>query len=110
VLLAEVVDDRVVPNVATLTFASLLGLQPELANLAASTTPEPSPAALQPGSRWIRYQPLDADASSMFPGNAYDHGSLLAPADVGPEMAPGSGELGTLLMRVDTLTYLRSHL
>jgi hypothetical protein len=110
VLVAEVVDDPVVPNSATATFASLLGLQPEPAGTAVSAMPEPSPAALQPGSLWIRYQSLGADASSMFPGNAYDHGSLLAPAELGPETAPESGALGTLQMQIDTLTYLLSHL
>ncbi len=109
-LLAEVVGDPVVPNSATLTFGNLLGLEPAPAAIAASATPEPTPAVLGPGSRWIRYQGIDADAASLFPGNAYAHGSLLAPAAASATMGAQSGQLGTIRMQVDTLTYLLGQL
>jgi hypothetical protein len=110
VLVGEVVGDPVVPNSATLTFATALGLEPSAAVIAASAELEPTPAALAAGSAWIRYQNLDADPASMFPGNAYSHGSLLAPAQPSATMAAPSGDLGTLRMRVDGLAFLASHL
>jgi dienelactone hydrolase len=110
VLVGEVVGDSVVPNSATLTFATALGLEPSAAVIAASAELQPTPAALAAGSAWIRYQNLDADPASMFPGNAYSHGSLLAPAQPSATMAAPSGELGTLRMRVDGLAFLASHL
>jgi dienelactone hydrolase len=110
VLLAEVVDDAVVPNSATLTFATLLGVSPEPAAVAASAAPAPTPAALEAGSRWIRYAGLAGDPASMFPGNAFAHGSLLSPASPDATMAAASGSLGTIRMQVDTLAFLVSHL
>jgi dienelactone hydrolase len=109
VLVGEVVGDSVVPNSATLAFATALELEPSAAVIAASAELQPTPAALAPGSAWIRYQNLDADPASMFPGNAYSHGSLLVPAQSATMVAP-SGELGTLRMRVDALAFLASHL
>lgn len=110
VLVAEVVGDPVMPNSVTATLATALGLEPQPAAVATALPPEPSPPALAPGSHWLRYEPSPADAESMFPGNAYQHGSLLAPAAPGPDQAEGSGELGTLLMQADTIGYLLTHL
>lgn len=110
VLIAEVIDDAVVPSSATAGFATALGLSPEAAAPATSAAPPPSPAALGEGSRWIQYQTLDADPASMFPGNAYGHGSLLSPVPPGPGLPIESGQLGTVRMQVDTLAYLVSHL
>jgi hypothetical protein len=110
VLLAEVVGDRVIPNSATLSFGTALGLSPELAARATLDALTPSPAAIVPGSHWLRYQGVDADLASLFPGNAYSHGSLLAPATASASMALGSGQLGTLRMQLDTLAYLMTHL
>lgn len=110
VLVSEVVGDPVVPNTATATFADALGLTPSEAALATSAAPDPSPAALEPGSAWIRYANIDADPSLMFPGNAFGHGSLLAPADPSPSMGEPSGQLGTIRMRVDAVGFLVSHL
>jgi hypothetical protein len=110
VLVSEVVGDPVVPNVATAAFAEALGLTPSQGALAASATPDPTPAAVEPGSVWIRYQNLDANPAMMFPGNAYGHGSLLQPAEPSPSMAEGSGQLGTIRMRVDAVSFLVSHL
>ncbi len=110
VLVAEVADDPVIPGSATLSFATLLGLAREPAAVAASALPTPSAASLAPGSHWIVYRALDADSASMFPGNAYGPGSLLAPAAPAASMGAASGQLGTALMQTDTLAYLVSHL
>jgi len=110
VLLAEMVGDTVVPNSATSTWGTALGLEPELG---ARSTPDsllPSPAVLAPGSHWVRYQGSDADPASLFPGNAYSHSSLLAPATPSASMAPGSGQLGTLRLQLDTVGFFTAHL
>jgi hypothetical protein len=110
VLVSEVVGDPVIPNAATATFAEALGLAPADAAIAASIMPDPTPGALEPGSAWLRYQNLDANAAMMFPGNAYGHGSLLQPAEPSASMAEGSGQLGTIRMRTDAVALLVSHL
>ena len=109
-LVAEVDGDLVVPNSSTATLTAALGLSPNDAAIAASATLEPTAAVLSPGSAWVRYLSLDADPASMFPGNAYAHGSLLRPAEPSATMAAQSGQLGTLRMQVDTVGYLSSHL
>lgn len=110
VLVSEVVGDQVVPNSATAMFAEALALTPSEGAVAASATPEPTPAAVEPGSVWLRYQNLDANSAMMFPGNAYGHGSLLQPAAPSPSMGEASGQLGTIRMRVDAVAFLVSHL
>lgn len=108
-LLAEIAGDGVIANSATETFGVALGLAPEPAELATPATSSPSAAALASGSRWLRYAGSAADPASGFPGNAYDHGSLLVPAAPGAGMVVGSGELGTLRLRLDTLGFLATH-
>jgi hypothetical protein len=81
-----------------------------MAAVAASATPDPTPEAVAPGSAWIRYQNLDADAGTMFPGNAFDHGSLLSPATPSATMGPASGQLGTVRMRLDAISFLVAHM
>jgi hypothetical protein len=109
-LLEEVVSDAVVPNSATLALATLLALDPVAADVAASASLAPTPAAVMPGSSWIRYENLDADPSTMFPGNAYAHGSLLAPATPSATMVAPAGELGTLRLQTDSIGFLVTHL
>jgi hypothetical protein len=46
----------------------------------------------------------------MFPGNGFDHGSLLAPAAPTMTMVAPSGELGTIRVRTDAVAFLLSHL
>ena len=65
---------------------------------------------LAPGSHWVRYAGSAADAATGFPGNAYDHGSILRGATPAENMVAGSGELGTLRLRLDTLGFLSTHL
>jgi len=110
VLLAEMVGDNVVPNSATSTWGTALGLAPELAVRGTPDSLLPSPAAVAPGSHWLRYQGSDADPVSLFPGNAYNHSSLLAPATPSASMAAGSGQLGTVRLQLDTVAYFVSHL
>jgi len=110
VLITEVEADPVVPNSATETFASLLGLDGVPAAVATAVPPTATAEASGAGSRWIVYSNVGADTASSFPGNGYGHGSLLAPAAPTGTRQAGSGELGTALMRVDTLTYLLTHL
>jgi hypothetical protein len=110
VLLAEVVGDPVVPNSATATLGGVLGLAAVAADPALGANLTPTPAAAAPGSAWLRYQNLDAAPESMFPGNAFGHGSLLSPADPSNTMVAPAGELGTLRMQTDTVGFLVSHL
>lgn len=104
-LLAEVIDDAVIPNSATREWGEALGLTAEAASISASVPPPPSLPVLTPGSHWLEYHGLDANPALGFPGNAYAHGSLLAPATPSASMASGSGELGTLRMRADTFSF-----
>jgi len=110
VLVAEVVGDPVIPNSATDILGGALGLTPVAAQLAGAPPLDPTPAATTAGSSWIRYANLDADPATMFPGNAYAHGSLLAPATPSSSMLEVSGQLGTARMQVDTIGFLVTHL
>jgi hypothetical protein len=110
VLLAEVIGDAVIPNSATREFGAALGLSAEPASISASLPPPPSVPVLTPGSHWLEYHGLDANPALGFPGNAYAHGSLLAPATPSASMAAGSGELGTLRLQADTVGFFATHL
>jgi len=110
VLLAEVIGDAVIPNSATREFGEALGLTAEPASISAALPPPPSLPVLTSGSHWLEYHGLDANLALGFPGNAYSHGSLLAPATPSASMAPGAGELGTLRMQADTVGFFTTHL
>jgi hypothetical protein len=109
-LLGEIDADPVIPNSATAELARLIGLNAATAAVAASATPEPSPAALEPGNVWIRYESLPAEPESAFPGIAFGPGSLLSPAPAATGMGDAAGLLGTARLRADTLGYLGSRL
>ncbi len=109
-LLAEIAGDTVIANAATATYGAVLGLEAEAAAIATPDSTAPSAPAVAAGSHWLRYEGSPADVATGFPGNAYGHGSLLAPAAAGAGMVAGSGELGTLRLRVDTLGFLSTHL
>jgi pimeloyl-ACP methyl ester carboxylesterase len=107
VLLQEVVGDEVVPNAATDAEGALLGLAP-VDRAAAVPNPEPPPLVLPDRaitespieSKWLRYHTLPADGGTGFPGNTYQHGSLLAPT-------PGNdGLLATAAQQIDAIIYL----
>jgi dienelactone hydrolase len=110
VFVGEVIGDSVIPNSATALLTSALGLAPTTAGVASSPSPAATPALLGPGNVWVRYQNLDGDASTQFPGNAFAHGSLLAPAEPSASQAESSGLLGTLQMQVDAVSYLGAQL
>jgi hypothetical protein len=128
-LLQEVVNDQVVPNVATDDEGMLVGLSPGTADPFTPVTTTASAAIttnpLQ--SLWVRYPTLPAsDATTGGYGNAFQHASLLEPAAVAPghcsndaTMACGTnsdcgganvcifpGVLGTLRVQLDAITYL----
>lgn len=107
---SEVVGDEVIPNSATAILTSRLGLTPATAGVASSASPAPTPAVLAPGNVWVRYENRDADPATSFPGNAFEHGSLLAPAEPSASMAEGSGPLGTLQMQIDASAFLGARL
>jgi hypothetical protein len=109
VLLAEVDGDAVIPNTATEALGMLWGLSPTPAALG-TLPPQPTPEVLLPGGQWLIYAEQPANAGTGFPGNAYGHASLLAPAQATATTSAGAGELGTALMRADTVGFLLSHL
>lgn len=94
-LLQEVVDDQVVPNVATDHEGALVGLTPMTADhylppsmVAASAAITTSPMT----NKWVRYV---TDST-----NAFQHASLLSPV---PSTA---GVLGTARVQTDAITFL----
>ncbi|MCW5801609.1 MAG: hypothetical protein KIT31_04430 [Deltaproteobacteria bacterium] len=103
VLIQEVVDDLVVPNVATDREAALLRLAPMMASPAVPPVAPSAAITTDPmTNKFVRYPTLPADAGTGFPGNAFAHGSLLAPATgTGP-----AGSLGVARMQSDAITYL----
>jgi pimeloyl-ACP methyl ester carboxylesterase len=131
-LLQEVIDDQVVPNVATMTEGTLAGLTAETAdgynplttNMASAAIVTPTPAR----NEWVQYPTLPAgDATTGGFGNAFEHASLLRPAAVGPGHCVGDpatacgqdsdcaalgnvcifpGVLGTARVQLDAITYL----
>ncbi len=110
VLLGEVDGDAIVPNSATESLGLAWGLSPAPARVATGPAPSPSAEALAPGGQWLLYADQPADAASGFPGNAFDHGSLLAPAPPGESTLEGAGLLGTAQMRTDAIAFLGAHL
>lgn len=102
ILVQEVVDDQVVPNLATDREAAVIGFTAPSGNadVAASATPAPSAAVVAGSHQWVRYPMVPADAATMFPGNTFQHASLLAPA-------PGvAGQLGTIRVQTDAIAFL----
>lgn len=101
-LLQEVIGDTVVPNIATDRLGALTATTVQDGDVAASAAPAPSAAiTTMPGvKKWLKYTDLPANAGVGFPGNAFQHASLLRPA-------PGTaGQLGTIRLQVDAITYL----
>ncbi|HWU86628.1 MAG TPA: hypothetical protein VN253_05110 [Kofleriaceae bacterium] len=107
-LIQEVVGDTVVPNIATTNEGMLVGLMPGTADSINPPQPPPAPPPAASGSittnpttsKWVRYPTLPANGA--FLGNTFGHGSLLQP----PPQSGTAGQLGTLRMQVDALTYL----
>ncbi len=98
-LIQEVVGDTVVPNLATDRQALLAGLtMPLTADPQTTAAPDPSDAITMMAmtNKFVKYPTLAGP-----PPNIFGHASLLRPAtnDVG-------GQLGTLRLQTDAITYL----
>ena len=116
-LIQEVIGDEVVPNICQENAAALLGLtavaaeqyapanasDPAVPSLGVTPTDYVAPA-------WIQY--VDIAGNASFPGNDYQHASLLRPAtdDTTGTIPPGGGNLGTAQMQTDAITYLYMNL
>ena len=131
-VLQEVVDDQVVPNVATGREGLLLGQSAMMADpYNPLATPAPSAAITTDlmSSKWVQYQNLPpSDAGTGGFGNTFQHASLLVPdpttpghcvadptttcmADTDCQGAGGNrcifpGPLGTARVQLDALTFL----
>lgn len=96
VLIQQVDDDQVVPNVSTQTLAALLSLAPVESSFNTGTA-APTAAAAGTASAFITYDTEEVSGVQ----NAYAHGSLLSPAG-----GAVPGFLGTAQMQTDAITYL----
>lgn len=93
-LIQEVINDEVVPNIATNDEGALVGLMPQAADPYAPNNPGvPTGASMAiltniVANKWLTYTNLPAtDAATGGFGNAFQHASLLSP--VSPLVAPG---------------------
>lgn len=109
-LIQEVVDDQVVPNIATENEAKLTGVFATAMDVDAAVpsgnapplppvNPSPAVTMMPMTNKLVRYKTLPA--ASPFPGNTYGHGSLLAPAS-----NDAAGSLATAKMQIDAIYYL----
>jgi hypothetical protein len=103
ILIQEVINDEVVPNIATDREGALVGLVPQTADAAVSATPAASGAitTAPTANKWVRYPTLPPNAGAGFPGNTFTHASLLLPANAGND-----GLLGTVRLQSDAITFL----
>jgi alpha-beta hydrolase superfamily lysophospholipase len=103
ILIQEVVGDQVVPNIATENEGKLVALTPAAASVNPGTGAAPSTAltAMPMANHWLQY--TDVAAASPFPGNTYEHASLLRPSTKG---GPGAGSLGTQQLQTDAIFFL----
>jgi hypothetical protein len=106
-LIQEVVDDQVVPNFATDTLGGLTVMTPGMADCNGSGTPAPSAAITTDPltNKWVRY-PTTTAAMCPPVGDAYQHGSWLAPVADGTGTPTAAGLFGTARMQTDAFTYL----
>jgi dienelactone hydrolase len=104
ILIQEVVGDQVVPNIATDREGALVGLMPKMADVnpgnQSPLLPSMAITAMPKTNLWVRY--ADVPANAPFPGNAYEHASLLRPAAGGS----AAGQLGTQRVQTDAIFYL----
>jgi dienelactone hydrolase len=118
-LLQEVVNDQVVPNIATNNEGALVGL----AGVAADPAIAPFPPASvviktnPTANKFVKYVNLAPSATTGFPGNTFQHASLLLPATTvqpgnpPPPCNPVSGVgcdglLGTARLQEDAIEFL----
>jgi hypothetical protein len=120
-LIQEVMGDTVVPNYATDIMGMLYGNSPENAKTnttGPSTTPTPAVAMM--ANKWIRYANVAPNLGMGFPGNTYNHVSILRPATSVNATAPTDactggtpqfcdGVFGTAQMVTDAVTWLQTN-
>lgn len=123
-LIQQVVNDQVVPNVATMNEAALLMRPSAMANtFPGSGAPVSSvcnPCTAPTTSKYLLYNNVPGNMGAGFPGNTYGHGSLLSPAtsanggtcsptQISPTVGPFfcDGVLGTAQMDVDAISFLQ---
>ncbi|MEO8702331.1 MAG: hypothetical protein ABI867_19965 [Kofleriaceae bacterium] len=113
ILIQEVVGDQVVANVTTETEAALVGLVGATGDMVVSATPAPSAAITTDptANKFVRYPTLPP--SGPFPGNTFQHASLLSPAlsVSGGTCNPATGAscdgvFGTIRLQTDAITFL----
>jgi dienelactone hydrolase len=125
-LIQEVVNDQVVPNIATERMAALVGLMASAgaadpANVFAGLAPSVAITTNPTASKFVRYTNLAPGSAASPPGNTFAHSSLLAPA---PTVFPPAGDppaplacnpgtgvacdgvLGTARVQTDAITFL----
>lgn len=112
ILIQQVVGDTVVPNVATDNEAKLVGLFAMAAMADPATAPN-GPAASAAittnptANKFVKYTNLPA--APPFPGNTFEHASLLRPAPtpgITPPVVGNDGRLGTVRLQIDAFTWL----
>lgn len=127
ILIQEVINDEVVPNIATDREGALVGLagavaMADPANTLAGLAPSAAIAPANPNAnKFVRYMNIAPGSATSPPGNTFQHASLLAPATtVVPPAAPGGpppacvpatgvacdGLLGTARIQTDAITFL----
>ncbi len=113
VLEEEVIGDQVVSNVAGSAEGTLLELSPQAADPEIGVAGASAAVGSAMQSTWVQYSNLAETASPPFPGNAYQHASLLEPASSGSSalpsvtvVSPQARVLGTIRMQTDGVTFL----
>lgn len=120
ILIQEVINDEVVPNIATDREGALVGLASMMADPVDGQTIPPGPSVAittnATSNKFVKYVNLAPTAAPPFPGNTFHHASLLLPATtvVPPtsdpcDLATGAhcdGTLGTLRLQSDAITFL----
>jgi hypothetical protein len=107
ILIQEVVGDAVVPNIATDREGALVGLTPRNADPAVPpVTPSMAITDMPRMNKFVKYPNLPPQAPS-FPGNTFEHASLLRPAPTpGTNTVGNDGRLGTARLQTDAITFL----
>lgn len=123
-LIQMVTADNVVPNIATQNLAALTGRMssPARTNGAPPVQPTDAINATMPASKFVTYTNAPPNLGAGFPGNTYQHASLLSPATsvnatnpmtdlCNPTTAPQfcDGVLATQQMVVDAVRYLTNN-
>jgi hypothetical protein len=121
ILIQEVVNDQVVPNIATDREGALVGLAAAMAdpaNQLAGLAPSAAITMNSTANKFVKYMNIAPSSASSPPGNTFQHVSLLAPATTVvsgmPACNPGTGAacdglLGTARLQTDAIAFLVSN-